>query len=121
MPKKERQELIEKLQTLREDRLCAVYVTSTRSGHEVSIADDVVHLMYDHFEAGKEKAKKGIDLFIHSNGGQATVPWRVVSLIREYTEEFTALVRSAPPRSWLWVPKKSSCTAWGCLAPSILQ
>lgn len=92
MPKKERQELIEKLQSLREDRLCVVYVTSTRSGHELSIADDVVRLMYDHFEAGKEKAKKGIDLFIHSNGGEGTVPWRVVSLIREYTEDFTALV-----------------------------
>ena len=92
MPKKERQELIEKLQSLRKDRLCIVYVTSTRSGHEVAMADDVVRLMYDHFEAGKEKAKKGIDLFIHSNGGQGTVPWRVVSLIREYTDEFTALV-----------------------------
>jgi hypothetical protein len=42
------------------------------------MADDVVRLMYDHFEAGKEKAKKGIDLFIHSNGGRA--PSRGASL-----------------------------------------
>jgi hypothetical protein len=39
---------------------------------------------------GKEKPK--IDLFIHSNGGDGTVPWRLVTLIREYTSKFGVLV-----------------------------
>jgi hypothetical protein len=41
---------------------------------------------------GKEEAKNGIDLMIHSNGGSGTVPWRIVSLIREYTKSFAVLV-----------------------------
>jgi hypothetical protein len=92
MARKDRLALIEKLQTLRENRLCIAYVTSTRPNHEIAMADDVVRLLYDHLQAGREKAKNGIDLFIHSNGGQGTVPWRIVSLIREYTGKFAVLV-----------------------------
>jgi Serine dehydrogenase proteinase len=92
MGRKERLALIEELQTIRSNRLCVVYVTSTRPNHEISMADDVVRLLFDHLEAGREKAKTGVDLFIHSNGGQGTVPWRVVSLIREYTTNFAVLV-----------------------------
>ncbi len=92
MGRKERLALIKGLQTKRSNRLCVVYITSTRPNHEISMADDVVRLLYDHLEAGREEAKVGVDLFMHSNGGQGTVPWRVVSLIREYTETFTVLV-----------------------------
>ena len=92
MPRKERLALIEKLQSLRSNCLCIVYVTSTRGNHEIAMADDVVRLIYDHLQVGREKAKNGVDLFIHSNGGQGTVPWRIVSLIREYTEKFAVLV-----------------------------
>lgn len=92
MGRKERLALINGLQAKRSDRLCIAYITSTRPNHEIPMADDVVRLLYDHLEAGREKAKTGVDLFIHSNGGQGTVPWRVVSLIREYTESFAVLV-----------------------------
>ncbi len=84
--------MIEKLQSMRKDHLCLVYVTSTRGNHEIAMADNVVRLIYDHLEAGKKKAKNGVDLFIHSNGGQGTVPWRIVSLIREYTKTLAVLV-----------------------------
>jgi hypothetical protein len=50
--------------------------------------------MYDHLEAGRELAKNGVDLFIYSNGGSGTVPWRIVSLIRQYCEDFAVLVPS---------------------------
>src|SRR5438132_8735626 len=92
MARKERLALIQKIQGLRSDRLCIAYITSTRSGHEIAMADDVIRLTYDHLHANREKAKNGVDLFIHSNGGQGTVPWRLVSLIREYTEKFAVLV-----------------------------
>lgn len=88
----ERRELIKKLQIERGERLCVTYITSTRPGHELQIADDVLRLLYDHLEAQSDAAKKGVDLFLHSNGGSGTVPWRVVSLIREYTEHFAVLV-----------------------------
>jgi hypothetical protein len=92
MARAERKKLIEDLQTKRGGRLCVAYITSTRPQLEIQIADDVLRLLYDHLEKGAEAAKKGVDLFIHSNGGSGTVPWRVVSLIREYTDKFAVLV-----------------------------
>ena len=83
---------IEALQKERGDRLVISYVTSTRAGHEVQIADDAVPLIYEHLEAGGDHAKNGVDLFIHSNGGSGTVPWRIVNLIRQYTKQFVVLV-----------------------------
>lgn len=88
----ERRKLIAELQVKRGGRLCLSYITSTRQGHEVPIADDVLRLMYEHLEAGAEAAKKGVDLFLHSHGGSGTAPWRIVSLIREYTKNFAILV-----------------------------
>jgi hypothetical protein len=50
--------------------------------------------MYDHLEAGRELAKNGMDLFIYSNGGSGTVPWRIISLIRQYSQDVCVLVPS---------------------------
>ena len=87
-----RRDLIKKLQEKRTSRLVLVYITSTRPGHEIQMADDVVRRLYDHLERGKKLAEGGVDLFIHSNGGSGTVPWRLVTLIREYTKHFALLV-----------------------------
>jgi hypothetical protein len=92
MPRPERQELLRSIQTARGGRLLISYVTSTRPGFEVSIADDVVEVFHEHLEKGKVAADRGVDLFIHSNGGSGTVPWRLVSLIRQYTKKFAVLV-----------------------------
>jgi len=92
MARSERKQLLGELEELRNSRLLIAYVTSTRTNFEMQIADDVLPLFHEHLEAGVEKAKKGVDLFIHSNGGSGTVPWRLVSLIREYTNDFAVLV-----------------------------
>jgi hypothetical protein len=92
VPRTERKSLIEKLQVERKDRLLISYITSTRTGHEIQIGDDAFRIIFDHLEAGRENAKNGVDLFIHSNGGSGTVPWRLVSLIRQYTDKFAVLV-----------------------------
>jgi len=92
LPRAQRKALIEKLQIARKNRLLLTYITSTRANHEIQIADDAFRLIYDHLEAGREQAKNGVDLFIHSNGGSGTVPWRVVSLIRQYSKHFAVLV-----------------------------
>jgi hypothetical protein len=94
MPRAARKSLMEQLQAARANRLLVSYVTSTRVGHEIQIADDAFRILYDHLEAGAEQAKNGVDLFIYSNGGSGSVPWRIVSLIRQYAKDFAVLVPS---------------------------
>jgi ATP-dependent protease ClpP protease subunit len=84
--------LMKALEAKRGDRLLLSYISSTRPGFEFQIADDVLPFIYRCLEAGKAKAAKGVDLFIHSNGGSGTSPWRIVNRIREYTKDFTVLV-----------------------------
>ena len=93
MPRADRTPLIESIQKVRNDRFAIAYVTATRTGHDIQIADDAVPLIFEHLELNKDLAKNGVDLFIHSNGGSGTVPWRIVSLIRQYTKHFAVLVR----------------------------
>lgn len=90
--REKRKSLMEKIEAQRGGRLLITYVTSTRPGFELQLADDVLPFIHEALESGKEKAKKGVDLFIHSNGGSGTTPWRLVNLIREYTNDFAVLV-----------------------------
>jgi len=36
-------------------------------------------------------ADSQLDLFLHSNGGESIVPWRMLTLLREFCREFTVL------------------------------
>lgn len=90
MPRSDRKQKIEALQALRK-RCVVTYVTSTRQGFDAQMADESVRLLYDHLVA-KPKDVEGVDLFIHSNGGSGTVPWRIVNLIREFTKSFEVLI-----------------------------
>lgn len=93
MAKAERVELIKKLQAARGNTHLISYITSTRSGLEVQMAMDAPRIIYEHLRLiTKPKAEVGIDLFIHSNGGDNTVPWRLVTLLREYTDKLSVLV-----------------------------
>jgi membrane-bound ClpP family serine protease len=92
MPKEERLRLIKALEDAREGSLVIAYITSTRGNFEIQIADDVLPPLYRHLQADVERAKKEVDLFIHSNGGSGTVPWRMVNIIREFTDRFVVLV-----------------------------
>lgn len=92
MSRETRRDLISKLQKARNNRLTIAYITSTRPNHEIQIADDAFRILYEHLKGAEELAKNGVDLFIHSNGGSGTVPWRIASLIRQYTQDFAVLV-----------------------------
>lgn len=84
-----RRELILELERLRGSRL-VTYVLSDRPGAAAQIADDAVRPLYDHLRAiGKCER---LDLFLYSTGGLTEIPWRIVSMIREYTEEFSVLI-----------------------------
>jgi serine dehydrogenase proteinase len=89
----ERVELIRALETARGGNKVISYLTSTRPNLESQMAMDAIPIIYEHLsriETAKEETT--IDLFLHSNGGDGTVPWRLVTLIREYCSCFNVLV-----------------------------
>jgi len=92
MAKQDRIDIIKKLEAERHTHVIA-YVTSTRQNLEVPMAMDSIRKIYEHLRLiDKPKGKHNIDLFLHSNGGDGTVPWRLVTLIREYAAKFSVLV-----------------------------
>ena len=92
MARGRRIQLIREIQRARKS-VVVCYVTSTRANMEVTMAMDAVRRIYDHLAAfPKRPAKPRIDLFLHSNGGEGVVPWRLVTLIREFASEFNVLV-----------------------------
>lgn len=66
------------------------YVTNDNPTFNGSIAADVYPIFFEILEnIGKTNR---IDLFIFSQGGDTLVPWKLVNLIREYTDEFNVLI-----------------------------
>ncbi len=90
MSKEKRKELIEKIETHRNSVLIC-YLTSLRPNVAAQMADDQVRVFMDHLEKLTGKVKK-LDIYLVSNGGSATVPWRLVSLFREFAESFNVII-----------------------------
>ncbi len=82
-------ELIKQIEADRGSRVIT-YFLSDRSGANAQIGPDAVRPMYDHLRAIARSDK--IDLFLYSTGGQIEVPWRLVTMIREFTDEFNVLI-----------------------------
>lgn len=74
--------------------LVLCYITSTRNNLDVPMAMDSIRKIFDHLSLipYEEKGKKDIYLYLVSNGGDGTVPWRIVTLIREYAKKFHVLI-----------------------------
>jgi hypothetical protein len=88
-----RKSFIEALQKMRSNSVVITYVTSTRAGLDSPMGMDSLRKIYRHLEAIPTKPKDTVvDLFIHTNGGDGTLPWRLVTLIREYCKEFNVIV-----------------------------
>lgn len=84
-----RRELIQEIQGLRKSKVIT-YITGDRNPAAARIAEDAVRPLYEHLLAiGNNKR---IDLFLYSRGGDVSVPWRVVSMFREFCSEFSVLV-----------------------------
>ncbi len=83
-------ELIEKIEKLRGSRVIT-YITSDRQGPvNAKIAGDIIPIISQQLR--KIGKTKNIDLFLYSAGGDTMVPWRIVSMIREYCDKFSVLV-----------------------------
>ncbi len=87
MPKKE---LIEQIEKARNSKVIT-YITSDRKGPvNARIAMDIIPIFSKQLrQIGKVPQ---IDLFLYSTGGDTMVPWRLVSMIREYCDKFSVLV-----------------------------
>lgn len=92
LTKRTRVGIIKKIEKARGDTFLISYVTSTRHGFEVPMAMDSIRFFFNHLSKVKAPKKTTIDLFIHSNGGDGTVPWRLINLIRECCKSFNVLV-----------------------------
>jgi len=51
------------------------------------MADDAVREMFDHLLLLPSYPIPQLDIFLCSNGGSGTVPWRIVSLVREFAKK----------------------------------
>jgi Serine dehydrogenase proteinase len=85
----DRRALIERIEELRSSRVLA-YVTSDRQPAPGQIGDDAVRPMYDHLRAMGHVDR--LDLLIYSRGGAIDVPWRVVTALRQTSDEWNILV-----------------------------
>ncbi len=86
----DRKTLIQQIEDLRKSRVIT-YLTSDRQGPvNARIAGDIIPIISKQLRnVGKVP---NIDLFLYSTGGDAMVPWRLVSMIREYCDKFSVLI-----------------------------
>lgn len=78
----------------RRGRPLIVYVTSTRANANGQIAGDSVPELLSQLQR-LPKGTTALDLLIVSDGGDPTVAWRIVSLIRERATKFSVLIPQA--------------------------
>ena len=86
----DKKQLIKKIEEQRESKVIT-YITSDRQGPvNARIAMDVVPIISKQLQ--KIGKTQNIDLFLYSSGGDTMVPWRLVSMIREYCDKFSVLI-----------------------------
>jgi len=86
----DKKSLIQQIELLRNSRVIT-YLTSDRQGPvSARVAMDIIPVISKQLrEIGKVE---NLDLFLYSTGGDTMVPWRLVSMIREYCDKFSVLV-----------------------------
>jgi len=86
----DKNQLIRQIEGLRRSRVIT-YATSDRQGpFNARIAMDVIPIISKQLQ--NIKKTQSIDLFLYSAGGDTMVPWRLVSMIREYCDKFSVIV-----------------------------
>ena len=86
-------ELIKEIEFQRESSLL-VYFTGDRQPFGSRIAEDVVRPMYDHLRVLEklEPQRNRLDLFLYSRGGDVSIPWPLVTMLRQFFDEFNVLI-----------------------------
>ena len=84
----ERLKLIKQIEEIRGSQLLC-YLTSIRPNVSAQMSEDAVRVFFDHLLLLPTRPVEKLDIFLCSNGGSGTVPWRLVSLFREYLDNVT--------------------------------
>ena len=86
----ETQKIIKKIEELRGSKVIT-YATSDRQGPvNARVAMDIIPIISSQLrKIGKQEK---IDLVLYSAGGDTMVPWRLVSMIREYCDKFSVII-----------------------------
>src|SRR4030042_5763588 len=82
-------ELIRQIQEIRSSKVIT-YITGDRQPIGSRIAEDAVRPLYEHLLSVGKNEK--IDLVLYSRGGDVSSPWRIVSMFREFCDNFSILV-----------------------------
>lgn len=95
MARKDRVALIKGIEKKRGSKVI-VYITSDRQNLAGQIGSDAVPVIERHLRGVIGPRTKRLDLFLYSTGGDANMPWSLVSMIREYVGErpFSVLIPS---------------------------
>jgi serine dehydrogenase proteinase len=91
MPTASRLPIISRIEKSRGSKVVC-YLTTLRPGLMGAMADDAVRHFFDHMSLLGTRPVEKLDIFLVSNGGSGTVPWRLVSLFREYTNHLGVIV-----------------------------
>lgn len=86
----DKKQLLKQIEENRKSRIIT-YLTSDRQGPiNARIAMDIIPIFSRQLRQIGKTDK--IDLFLYSSGGDTMVPWRLVSMIREYCNTFSVLI-----------------------------
>jgi hypothetical protein len=91
MAVEQRTALLDKIAGIRGSTVFA-FLTSVRPGVPAQISDDMVRVFFDYLLLLPSRPIEKLDIFLCSNGGSGTVPWRLVSLFREFAKSFCVLI-----------------------------
>lgn len=91
MPRPNRVCLIRKVEEMRSSTVIC-YLTSFRPNVPAQMAEDQVRVIFDHLLRLPSRPVPKLDIFLCSNGGSGTVPWRLVSVFREFSKSFNVLI-----------------------------
>ncbi len=83
--------LIQQIEQTRNSRVIC-FLTSLRPGVPAQMAEDQVRVAFEHLGELEDKPIPKLDIFLCSNGGSGTVPWRLVALFREFSDSFNVII-----------------------------
>jgi hypothetical protein len=87
----ERLKLISEIEGIRQSKVIS-YLTSVRPNLVAQMSEDAIRVIFDHLLLLPERPIRRLDIFLCSNGGSSVMPWRLVSLLREFATEIGVLL-----------------------------